>query len=233
MRIGKDQVVAGYPALKVRAFLRRCRFCTIVPDTAAYDLTIGTPEAAVFLRELASLGLVEAAEHLPMKETEAYEITSRGHAFANASAAKPVLRKTAESVLEQFMERLRRVNASSEYVYSVESAVLFGSMLSAAERLGDVDIAIELRSKVAEEAGFRQWCDRRRYAAQDQGRRFGSTVEWILWPKAEVFGVLRARSRTLSLHGIHDLAELADVRYRVLWGNPEHIAGLIRGGRPC
>ena len=155
------------------------------------------------------------------------------HGFANASAAKPVLRKTAESALEQFMERLQRVNASSEYVYCVESAVLFGSMLSEAERLGDVDIAIELLPKVVEEAEFCQWCDRRRYAARDQGRRFGSTVDWVLWPKEEIFEVLRARARTLSLHGIHDLAELTDVRYRVLWGNPGRIAGLIRSGRPC
>lgn len=233
MRIGKDQLIAGYPALTVRAFLRRCRFCTIVPETAAFALKAATPEAAVFLRELASLDLIESAEHLPTGEEVAYEITTRGNAFANASAAKPVLRKTAESALEQFMERLQRVNASSEYVYCVESAVLFGSMLSEAERLGDVDIAIELLPKVVEEAEFRQWCDRRRYAARDQGRRFGSTVDWVLWPKEEIFEVLRARSRTLSLHGIHDLAELTDVRYRVLWGNPGRIAGLIRSGRPC
>lgn len=233
MRIGKDQLIAGYPALTVRAFLRRCRFCTIVPETAAFALKAATPEAAVFLRELASLDLIESAEHLPTGEEVAYEITARGNAFANASAAKPVLRKTAESALEQFMERLQRVNASSEYVYCVESAVLFGSMLSEAERLGDVDIAVELLPKVVEEAEFRQWCDRRRYAARDQGRRFGSTVDWVLWPKEEIFEVLRSRSRTLSLHGIHDLAELTDVRYRVLWGNPGRIAGLIPSGRPC
>lgn len=120
--------------------------------------------------ELDSLGLIEAAEPPPpMGEAAAYEITSRGHAFANASAAKPVLRRTAESALRQFMGRLHIVNASSEYVYRVRSAVLFGSMLSDAERLGDVDIAIELSPKVDEEAEFRQWCDRRRHVAQEAG----------------------------------------------------------------
>jgi hypothetical protein len=66
-----------------------------------------------------------------------FELTSRGEAFANASAAKPVFRKTAETLLQQFLERKRRS---------------FGSMLSEAERLGDVDIAIELLPKVTEEA---------------------------------------------------------------------------------
>jgi hypothetical protein len=84
-----------------------------------------------------------------------FELTSRGEAFANASAAKPVFLKTAETLLQQFLERKR---------------VLFGSMLSEAERLGDVDIAIELLPKVAEEAEFRKWCDRCRYAAREHGR---------------------------------------------------------------
>lgn len=56
------------------------------------------------------------------------------------------------------------------YVYRVESVVLFGSMLSDAARLGDVDLAIELQAKVAEAREFRAWCDTRRYAAQEQGR---------------------------------------------------------------
>ena len=233
MRVAKDQIVAGYPALAVRAFLRRCRFCTIVPSTAEIALKIGASEATRFLRELVSLGLVEAAEYPPMDKTAAYEITSRGHAFANASAAKPVLRRTAELALRQFMERLHKVNASSEYVYRVRSAVLFGSMLSEAERLGDVDIAIELLPKVDEEAEFGQWCDRRRHIAQEAGRHFASTFDWVVWPKTEVLHLLRARARTLSLHEWDQVAQMPEVRYRVLWGDPKRITALIPDGRPC
>lgn len=233
MRLSKDQIVAGYPALAVRAFLRRCQFCTIVPATVAYALKTGAAEAAQFLRELDSLGLIEATEYPPMDEAAAYEVTSRGHAFANASAAKPVLRTTAESALQQFMERLQLVNASSEYVYRVSSAVLFGSMLSEAERLGDVDIAVELSPKVDEEADFRRWCDRRRHAALETGRHFGSTFDWVVWPKTEIFHVLRARARTLSLHEWDQVAGMKGVRYRVLWGDCERIAGLIPHGQSC
>jgi hypothetical protein len=60
---------------------------------------------------------------------------SPGEAFANASAAKPVSRKTAETLLQQFLERLGTVNSSPDYVYRVENAVLFGNMVSEAERL--------------------------------------------------------------------------------------------------
>jgi hypothetical protein len=38
--------------------------------------------------------------------------------------------------------------------------------------------------------------------------------DWIFGSREQIFERLRGRSRTLSLHGIHDLAEMVDVRYR-------------------
>jgi hypothetical protein len=58
----------------------------------------------------------------------------------------------------QFSERQRKPFCSSSWT---ESAVPFGSMPSEAERLGDVDIAIELLPKVTEEAA-----DQRRSASE-------------------------------------------------------------------
>ena len=63
--------------------------------------------------------------------------------FAGHVRARPITRKTAQSALAQFMERLRALNANAEYLYRVESALLFGSMLTETERLGDVDIAVK------------------------------------------------------------------------------------------
>jgi len=94
------------------------------------------------------------------------------------------------------MERVRLVNDNPDLVYRVESVVLFGSMLSAAERLGDVDIAIELQAKVTEETAFRKWCDERRHIALEQGIHFSSTFEWVVWPSTKsLFCSKRAPTR--------------------------------------
>ena len=233
MRINKGQVVAGYPALTVRTFLRRCRSCTIVLATAAHDLKIDEGEGSVFLKKLAALDLVEPADHISRGEAEAYEITNRGLAYANASASKPITRRTAESALAQFMERLHAVNANAEYVYSVKSAVLFGSMLTEIERLGDVDLAVELSPKVTEDKAFDRWCERRRQAAQETGQRLRSTFDWVVWPKREVLPALRGRVRTLSIHEWDQITKMTGVRYRVLWGDRKRIARHIPDGKPC
>lgn len=230
MRISKEEIIAGYPALTVRTFLRRYRSFDITAPATAHELHADEPDAQKFLAAIAALGLIEPAAFTPQDGEPAYSITIQGNALANASAAKPIRRATAELALSQFMTRLERFNASDEYVYRVISAVLFGSMLSDAERLGDVDIAIELEAKIAEEEAFRRLCDARRKLAMRRGKNFQSTVDWVYWPRLEVFSVLRARSRALSLHEWEQIVRIPKVRYRVLFGDRRHIVGMISDG---
>ena len=160
-----------------------------------------------------------------------FQATNYGRALANASAAKPIYRKTGDRVLEQFLERVHTVKATSKYLYCIETVVLFGSMLSDVERLGDVDVAIDLQPKVTEETSFQEWCMARRRVAAAEGRSFSTTFEWATWPKLEILLLLKARSRSLSLHEFQQLTGMANVSYYVLLGDPGRIGRLISGGR--
>lgn len=232
MRISKDEFVVGYPALTVRTFLRRYRSFSIDAAAAAHELDTDEHQARKFLSGLESLGLIEPAE-APLPDREAaYEITVKGNALANATAAKPIRRSTAEFALRQFMDRLDRLNSRGDYVYRVVSAVVFGSMLSPVEHLGDVDIAIELEPRMTEDAEFRSRCEARRLFATRRGTHFGSTIDSLLWPRTEIFRALRARARALSLHEWNQIERIPGVRYRVLLGDRERIAGMISNGEP-
>jgi len=54
-----------------------------------------------------------------------------------------VTRKTADRALHEFLDRVRTLNANKDALYQVPEVVIFGSYLTDAERLGDVDLAIE------------------------------------------------------------------------------------------
>jgi hypothetical protein len=120
MRIAKDQFVAGYPALKVRAFLRRYRIGIFVTPAAEAAFRVSAEQAAELFAKLVSLGLIEEVESETANAEWGFELTSCGEAFASASAAKPVFRKTAETLLQQFLERLDTVNSTPDYAYRVE-----------------------------------------------------------------------------------------------------------------
>jgi hypothetical protein len=186
-------------------------------------------QAEEFIHEMVALELIEPT--MPFRNEAAFQVATRGHAFANATAAKPIYRGTAERVLREFMDRVNAVNASKKYAFKVKSAVLFGSMLSHVDRLGDVDVAVDLQRRLSDAAKFRQLCDRRRHLAEEQGKEFSTAIDWSTWPAKEVVLQLKARSRTLSLHGFDQLMEMENLRYRILVGDASLIARQIPTGR--
>jgi hypothetical protein len=95
---------------------------------------------------------------------------------------------------------------------------------------GDVDIAIELEAKMADETVFNKLCDARRKLAMRRGKCFHLPVDWAYWPRMEVFYVLRARSRALSLQEWDQVVRIPGVRYRVLFGDRSRIVEVISEG---
>jgi hypothetical protein len=112
------------------------------------------------------------------------------------------------------MDRVNAVNASKVYAFKVKSAVLFGSVLSSADGLGDVDVAIDLRRRISDSAKFREHCDRRRHLAEEQGRAFSTAIDWATWPEKEVVLQLKA------LQCRKRFGEISDEWYVFPWGKP-------------
>jgi hypothetical protein len=228
MRITKEEVVAGHSALQVRGFLRRFKRGFFMHSAAESFMQLKPRQAAEFINDLVALELIEPTK--PFENKAAFQVATRGHAFANATAAKPICRGTAERVLREFIDRVHVVNASKEYAFIVKSAVLFGSMLSCVDRLGDVDVAIDLRPRISDSAKFKQQCDRRRRLAEERGRAFPTVFEWATWPQREVVLRLKARSRSLSLHEFDQVMGMENLLYRVLEGDARLIASQIPTG---
>jgi hypothetical protein len=229
MQIGPSQQIGGYPALKVREFVRSYRFTGILAKAAQAALALSPEAADNFLSKLVDLGFIR--ELHKQGGDRLFQLTSYGQALANASAAKPIHRKTAECILAQFLERVDMVNDTAKYLYRVNGVVLFGSMLSDVERLGDVDVAISLEPKVSEIVAFEEWSMIRRRAAQAEGRSFPTILEQAYWPITEIYLQIKARSRSLSLHELAELKCLFNLSYRVLLGDPEQLASAIPCGR--
>ncbi|MFZ0303742.1 MAG: hypothetical protein WAL75_13715 [Terracidiphilus sp.] len=228
MRITSDQRIAGYPTFELRKFVRRHRFTCFLPEQAADALALSPEAAADLLSKLLSSGNKEAGK---FDEGQLFQLTNYGHDLANATGARQICRKTAERVLTDFLERVRKVNATSQYLYRVQDVILFGSMLSDAERLGDVDVAVNLAPKVSRSARFQERHAARIRAAQLEGRCFHTILERAYWPINEVYLQLKAKSRYLSLHELAQIKHLPNLSYRVLLGVPEQLGGLIPTGR--
>ena len=229
MRITADELIAGYPAVTVRNFLRKYEITGLIAECAQTSLSLSPQDASEFLNKLVHLRLLR--ESSKWNGSPFFDLTNYGVRLAYASAAKPIHRETANRLLSEFMERVHAVNATPDYLFRVSEVILFGSMLTDVDRLGDVDVAVNLESKARDFTEFCEWSRGRRRAAQVKGRSFPTIVDQAYWPKQEVCMRLKARSIGLSLSEITDVECLPDLAYRVLLGDPEAIAARMPTGR--
>ena len=194
MRIKSNGTMFGYPVLQIRRLLRQA-IHGISLEMVEHDLALDREAASLLLKML-------EAEHY-LEECAAglggWTTTIKGNAMAIASAGAPLQRNTAHRLLIDFLHRVEQVRDESQWLFKVETAVLFGSFLSDSTTLGDIDIALTMRPAHGDRAIQDVAETACRRAAQEGGRRFSNYVDLLFWPQQEVKRFLRSRRR-ISLH---------------------------------
>ncbi len=132
--------------------------------------------------------------------------------LALASAPQPIRRQTAEKILEDFIGRIHELNSSPHYLYYVRRALLFGSYLSDKERLGDIDIIVEIKCRYSVRKEQMKVEREKINLVKLEGEKFKTFVEELLWSQEEVWCFLKNRNKRLSLYSEIDLELIKDYK---------------------
>ncbi len=222
MQIDASDRIGDVPILEVRNLLRR--FSYGVRSDSFERAGYSKRRAKKLVRALMTMGYLEAGPGDQLKMTPACK------AFTRSSAARRVKRDTADTVLDEVMDRVRQANRNDDFLMKVKTVIVYGSYLGDAERLGDLDLAIELEPKYQpgnSDAWSRLYIEHFEKSGRAY-RRIGYEYEWA---QIEVFLFLKNRSRTLSLHPIHHFIEMKktpNFAYKVVLGDPERIIAKLR-----
>jgi len=127
-------------------------------------------------------------------------VTTAGRTFSLASAAKAILRKTADKKIEEFLKRVEIVNSSNHYIYEVVTVVVFGSYLSEQDKINDIDIGVALERKTTDTALFEESYEQCIRQAEEDGRHFGTHLERIFWPERKNHNYLNNSFENLNEH---------------------------------
>jgi hypothetical protein len=214
MRLDSQATIAGQLAVRVRDFLRSGSSGEWGLLFVQKQFGIHPAAAQSLVDELLHLRFIEQASEF--SDGPYWRVTQTGSTFSLASAAKPVRRETAARAVRAFLQRVREVNRQSHFVYRVTSVEAFGSYLTSADRLGDVDLAVTLRPKESNPTRQQTVEDNHIRKAKDAGRRFRNLFDEISWPQREVLQYLRAHSRVLSFHEPDDPVKLG-VKTKVIY----------------
>jgi predicted nucleotidyltransferase len=200
MRIQPGDVIANQPALAIRKLLKSHDIGDI--DTIVEVLDVDLITARQIFQDLCAEGYIETSfpRDIPDGGNERWHTTIKGNALANATARKPITRGTAERLVEEFLNRVKEVNTSNDYVYRVRKVIIFGSYLSDNPKLGDVDLSIELGPRYDDPHQRSSYMQKRVNDALQKGRRFSNITATYAWPQQEIFQFLKGHSSSLSLH---------------------------------
>jgi hypothetical protein len=141
MRLNRGDRIAGVDVLRLRRYFQRFGSEQVNYATVAEEFSVTKRQAETILAELRKVEMISQCEFQHDKKMVSYRTTIKGNALGMAKAGKTVTRASGDEVLREFLDRVRAVNGRQELAYSVESAVVFGSYLSDAKRLNDLDIA--------------------------------------------------------------------------------------------
>jgi predicted nucleotidyltransferase len=216
MRIDARTTLGGCPVLQVRKLLRALNNHLYWDSkTVQAVLSVESRKAAGLVRALEASGLAKTRRS---KGPKAWTTTHLAQSFASASAAKPITRKTAETALARLLERIHRVNRDNYFLGRVIRVVVFGSYLRGdVDRLGDVDVAVELAPKESDRQRLRELNYRRVAVSEKKGRRFSGMLDREMWWRLETFYFLKGRSRSISLHDYRAEKQFADeVPHKIL-----------------
>jgi hypothetical protein len=219
--------IAGESAMRIRDILRRSHGA-FREDWLSRKFRYNECQAHEIARAMESAGFVRWDRERERRDKSPfpwYSVTDAGEDIMRASAARWIRRKTATAALMEFMKRVQRVNASPDYLYSVKRVAVFGSFLERRERLGDVDVSVDLKSRVEFDKNHK-WVEIFRQHAWSSGRRFSTFDEEIFWPRREVLLTLKSRKRSISIESWSSFVEMEkpkNFRYKVLFGDVNEV----------
>ena len=217
MQIDSRATIEGVPMTQIRTLFCRAGLQGTLDIGFVRDtLHMSEPEAATFLRSLRKAGF------LTRGKDGLWDLTKEGIRFRGATAAKPLLRRTAERLVEELLQRMVILNEDPRFLARVEKAIVFGSYLGDKDRLGDVDVAVHIVPRLTDPLKHREANDRRISEEEHLGRRFSSIIDRLFWWQHEAMLFLRNRRRGLSLHDYGSIRDIVEASpHALIFPKPE------------
>lgn len=196
MRIERKELIVGIPILKIRDYLRKFTSGYFSISNLEECFRLGSRQAHNLVRELLNKGYIEY-------HAGKYRLSLKGRALCIARCVPPLNKEKADRIFQEFMQRVKEVNHDDFYLYRVNKLLLFGSYQNPkSQDFGDIDIAYDLKQKVADIKEFLWQNELLVEGAKQQGHHFPTLWSEISYSRRLVLSRLKNGNRYISLHPI-------------------------------
>ena len=148
MRLDRNEIIGGQPIRRVRDFIRVNRDARPTPQEVISFFKTSRVAASAIIKAMMDRGLITtAAPEARDPRKEVYTITDLGVRFAAARLLKPISRAKADGIVSDLLARVEEINTRDELTHFVGEVRAFGSYITDAPEVSDIDLAISLPAK--------------------------------------------------------------------------------------
>jgi hypothetical protein len=188
--------IPGLPLADARKIVQEMRESAADRVTLIADkLKVDRNRAATILTAMIGAGYVEAeSPHAPSR---------LGNTLCGHKLIPRISRARADKLVAEMIARCEAINADPELACYVCEVLAFGSYITDAPELGDIDLVTRTnwrycaRPPMNDEQKAVE--ERRRELARAAGRNFQNHIDLLFWPEREVERMIKARVRSLSI----------------------------------
>lgn len=153
-----------------------------------FDLSIS--DAREMVRQLQQLGYLSSERD----ENSLYEVTKRGKLFGLEKSNKPIAIEKADTLYAEFLDRIKVVNESPEFILKVAGFSMWGDYVNGESPITTIEIDLILGHKDAD-----SYDEKRNEKYKTMSRRLGFEEQATL-PLTEIRKFLKAKSPYLSIY---------------------------------
>jgi DNA-binding MarR family transcriptional regulator len=204
MNVDLSKTIGGQPLLLIRDYFRKHRPPNA--ETTARFFQLKKRNASALIDELCAAGLIERGPRAK-RGNDYYVLTDLGRRLKETKALMRVPRAKAEAILELFKLKVAELNVRTDLIYYVDEVRAFGSYIENTPDLGDIDIAVSIKPRLAYQHN----------PVDASIKRAGTLGKNLSWFDSMVFGALevkQALQQTSRLISLHEMVELEALRTR-------------------
>jgi predicted transcriptional regulator len=219
MRLDRNEIIGGQPIRRVRDFIRMNRDARPAPSEVISFFKTNRVTARAIIDAMMNQGLItRAAPEAWDRRKEVYTVTDLGVRFAAARLLKPISRAKADGIVSDLLARVEAINTRDDVTHFVGEVRAFGSYITDAPDVGDIDLAISFLAKPPPIGhDFIEWHLER---AQQSGCVLSSYIEMLFYSENEVRRLVKGRNQYVSIHPMGDLDRMkiesrCSIRHRI------------------
>jgi predicted nucleotidyltransferase len=138
-----------------------------------------------------------------------YVVSDKGRQLSVKNLVPRINREKADKIVGDMIKRIQEINCDPSLLDYVTKVVAFGSYITDAEDLGDIDLYVVVTRRIDD---YKEHTKARKTFNESSGKRFSNYLEQLFYHQYVVKQRIKSRSPYISLHDESDLELAGSVR---------------------